>query len=101
MNKNETELITDKNLSELVRKANTGDKQSLAVLRHELTTENAQALVDMVGNLASNLEEATIENHARRSTARSEAGCFGEAQPNAGRIRLGYEVRPQKKPVQR
>ena len=45
MNKNETELITDKNLSELVRKANTGDKQSLAVLRHELTTENAQANV--------------------------------------------------------
>ncbi len=62
MSKSGTRLVTNGEieLAELVRNANKGDKQSLAVLRRELVGDNAQSLIDMAGDLAGNLERATV-----------------------------------------
>lgn len=62
MAKSETRTLVnaDIDLAEAVRKANSGDKQSLAILRRELVGDNANALIDIAGNLASSLEQSTL-----------------------------------------
>lgn len=62
MSKGETHAIAnaDIDLADTVRKANSGDKQSLAILRRELVGENANALIDIAGNLANSLEQSTL-----------------------------------------
>jgi hypothetical protein len=62
MNKPENQLPTNCgiDLAAQIRKANTGDKQSLALLRRELVGDNAQTLIEMSGNLSSNLQQATL-----------------------------------------
>lgn len=47
-------------LVDLVRKANGGDKESLAVLRKALDSEYAGSLMEIAGNLADKLEESTL-----------------------------------------
>ncbi len=63
MSKTETKAIVDAeiDLIDVVRKANAGDKQSLAVLRRELASDNAQKLLDFAGDLAYNLEQSTLK----------------------------------------
>ena len=62
MSKTETQAIVNAeiDLVETVRKANSGEKQSLAILRRELAGENANALIDIAGNLANSLEQSTL-----------------------------------------
>lgn len=47
-------------IATIIRKANGGDKQSLILLRKELTGNNAQALIDMAGDLSNQVEQATL-----------------------------------------
>ena len=62
MSKSETQAIANAEiyLVDTVKKANSGDKQSLAILRRELVGENANALIDIAGNLANSLEQSTL-----------------------------------------
>ena len=62
MSKTETQAIANAELDlvNTVKKANSGDKQSLAILRRELAGENANALIDIAGNLANSLEQSTL-----------------------------------------
>jgi hypothetical protein len=62
MSKTETQAIakTEIDLADTVKKANSGDKQSLAILRRELAGENSNALIDIAGNLANSLEQSTL-----------------------------------------
>ncbi|MBX3421532.1 MAG: hypothetical protein KF752_08250 [Pirellulaceae bacterium] len=62
MSKIETQAIVNAevDLVETVKKANSGDKQSLAILRRELVGEHANAIIDFVGNLANSLEQSTL-----------------------------------------
>lgn len=62
MSKTETQAIVNAeiDLADTVKKANSGDKQSLAILRRELVGENANALIDIAGNLANSLEQSTL-----------------------------------------
>jgi hypothetical protein len=62
MSQSGTKLVSNGeiDLADLVRSANAGDKQSLAVLRRELAGGNAQSLIGMAADLAGNLEQATL-----------------------------------------
>ncbi len=62
MSKTETQAMakTEIDLADMVKMANSGDKQSLAILRRELIGENSNALIDIAGNLASSLEQSTL-----------------------------------------
>lgn len=62
MNQNEMQSIVkgEIDFGDVIRKANSGDKQSLAVLRRELAGENAQRLLNIAGDLAYNLEQSTL-----------------------------------------
>ncbi|MEI7459099.1 MAG: hypothetical protein WCK15_06810 [Pirellula sp.] len=62
MSKTETQAIVNAeiDLVETVKKANSGEKQSLAILRRELADENANALIDIAGNRANSLEQSTL-----------------------------------------
>jgi hypothetical protein len=62
MRKTETQAIVkaEIDLVDVVRKANTGDKQSLAVLRRELVGDNAKKLLNIAGDLVNSLEQSTL-----------------------------------------
>lgn len=59
-NEAQTNVKPEVDLVEIVRKSNAGDKQSLAVLRRELASDNAQRLLDIAGDLTRNLEQSTL-----------------------------------------
>ena len=61
MNESQAAANTEIDLADTVKKANSGDKQSLAILRRELAGENANAIIDQAGNLASSLEKSTLD----------------------------------------
>lgn len=63
MSKTETQADVNPeiDLADTVKKANTGDQRSLAILRRELAGENANAIIDLAGNLASSLEKSTLD----------------------------------------
>ena len=48
-------------LRDLVQAANDGDKQAMAALSSELSGENADALINMSGDLAYSLEQSTLK----------------------------------------
>jgi hypothetical protein len=62
MSKTQTQSIAkaETDLASLIKNANAGDKESLAVLRRELSSDNAQRLLNIAGDLARNLEESTL-----------------------------------------
>lgn len=62
MGKTETKAIANAEIdwADTVKKANSGDKQALAILRRELAGENANEIIDFAGNLANSLEQSTL-----------------------------------------
>ncbi|MDP1564417.1 MAG: hypothetical protein Q8M16_23805 [Pirellulaceae bacterium] len=74
-----------------VEKANRGDRQALAALRSDLSGPNARLLLDSIGDLASQVENALI----KASFAQTGVAEVVRAKLQAMRLEMGYDLASQ------
>jgi len=83
------ELTTAKmpDMRSIVEKANRGDRQALAALRSDLSGPNARLLLDSIGDLASQVENALIN----ASFAQTGVAEVVRAKLQAMRLEMGHD----------
>lgn len=71
-----------------MEKANRGDQQALAALRSDLSGHNARLLLDSIGDLASQVENALI----KASFAQTGVTAVVRAKLHAMQLEMGYDL---------